>query len=78
VPLWIEQLRQLPFAEVQRQAKECCDMVAHHGDNILYRSKKKGESAKAFNALAKGLACLAFAPGGVNAFGGHWQTNSTK
>jgi hypothetical protein len=53
-------------------------MVAHHGDNILYRSKKKGESAKAFNALAKGLACLAFAPGGVNAFGGHWQTNSTK
>jgi hypothetical protein len=72
VPLWIEELRGLPFEELQRRAKACAEVVAHKGDVILFKGKK-GESAEAFNRLTEGLACLAFAPGGVKAFGMHWQ-----
>lgn len=46
-------------------ARECADVVAAHGDDILYRSARRGDTAVAFNALAKGLAVLAFSPGGV-------------
>jgi len=34
---------------------------------------KRGESAAAFNALAKGLACAAFQPGGVKFLGDRWE-----
>lgn len=51
------------------------DMIASHGDNILFRSKKSGETAKAFNALAEALAFLSFAPGGVKLFGCHWESH---
>jgi hypothetical protein len=37
----------------------------------LYRVP--GESAKAFNALARGIAALSFAPGGVTTFGMHFE-----
>jgi hypothetical protein len=74
VPLWIAQLQERgDWDYIQRRAKQCADIVAEKGDVILYRGKKRGESAAAFNALAEGLACLAFAPGGVKAFGMHWQ-----
>jgi nickel-dependent lactate racemase len=73
VPLWIEEVKRLPWCEVERCARATAQIVAEKGDIILYRSKKRGESAAAFNALAKGLACLALAPGGVKVFGRHWQ-----
>jgi hypothetical protein len=73
VPLWIEQLRRLPLADILARARELAQVIAEHGDVILYRGKKTGESAKAFNALAEGIACLAFAPGGVRAFGMHFE-----
>ena len=31
------------------------------------------ETAAAFNALAEGLACLAFSPGGVTFYGLHFE-----
>ncbi len=73
VPLWIERLRGRPWEHIQQRAKVCSDTVAHRGDVILYRGKKRGESAEAFNALAEGIACLSFAPGGVKVFGQHWE-----
>lgn len=73
VPLWIEELRQLPAEEIIRRRRLCVDAIAHKGDLILYRSRKKGESAAAFNRLAEGLACLAFAPGGVTFLGMHFK-----
>ena len=73
VPLWIERLRRCQWEYIQERAKACADFVAEHGDNLLFRSKKKGDSALAFNHLAEGLACLSFAPGGVKIFGGHWE-----
>jgi len=73
VPLWIEQLRSRDWAYIEQRAKVCSQEIAEHGDNILYRSRKKGETATAFNRLAEGVACLAFAPGGVTIFGQHFE-----
>jgi len=73
VPLWVIELRKRPWSEIQAIVHECADVIASKGDVILYRSKKKGESAAAFNALAKGLAALSFAPGGVTFLGDHYE-----
>jgi hypothetical protein len=73
VPLWIEQLRPLTWKQRQQRAAVCAQHVAEHGDLILYRSKKAGETAEAFNRLAEGVACLAFALGGVTCFGSHYE-----
>lgn len=69
VPIWICKFRKLPWSEVQRIAAESAETVAFKGDVILHRSTVKGETAKAFDALARGVATLAFAPGGVTLFG---------
>ena len=73
VPLWIEEFRHLSFDEIQKISNDSAQIVAEKGDVIQFKSTKKGESAAAFNALARGIACLAFAPGGVTTFGSHWE-----
>lgn len=73
VPIWIEDLKGKSWDHIQSRAAVCSQEVASHGDLILYKSKKQGESAAAFNRLAEGIACLAFAPGGVTAFGMHFE-----
>lgn len=73
VPLWIEELRQRSWDDLCVIARESAQVIAEKGDIIMFRSPKKGESGKAFNALARGLACLAFAPGGVKFLGLHWE-----
>jgi hypothetical protein len=75
VPLWIEKLRPLTAEQRIARASGLSDIIAAHGDIILYRGGKKGESAEAFNALAEGLAIGAFQPGGVTAFGQHFCVN---
>lgn len=76
VPLWIERLRDLPTEQRIARARACAQVVAEHGDHVLYRSKRAGETAAAFNALAEGLACLAFQPGGVEFAGQHFIASS--
>ena len=73
VPLWIDRLSRLPWSDVMARARECGDVVAQKGDVLQFRSKKKGETARSFNALAEGLACLSFAQGGVRFNGAHWE-----
>lgn len=75
VPLWIAQIQKEGWSweKILEVASRCGQTVASEGDNILYRSKKKGGTAKAFNDLALGMACLAFVPGGVTAFGMHFE-----
>lgn len=46
--------------------------LCEKGDLILFRSDKKGESAKAFNALAEALSYLTLVPGGVRFLGWSW------
>ena len=73
VPLWIMRFKQQPWSYVEQRAHECAQIIAEKGDIIMFRSKVKGETAKAFNALAEGIACLSFAPGGVTTFGLHFE-----
>lgn len=75
VPLYIMQWRKagLSVEQIVEVGRGLGQVIAEHGDNILYRSKKLGETASAFNALAKGVAALAFAPGGVSVFGLHFE-----
>jgi hypothetical protein len=68
VPLWIERVRSLSVEERLSRARICGQVVAEKGDILQFRSKKKGETAEAFNRLAEGLACAAFVPGGVRFF----------
>lgn len=65
VPLWIERVRGYSEDRRLERARECAQVIAEKGDIIQFKSKKKGETANAFNALAEGLACAAFQPGGV-------------
>lgn len=71
VPLHIFELQRLPWEVVERIAKECGQTVAEKGDVIQFY--EKGKTGPAFNALARGLACLAFAPGGVRYNGARWK-----
>jgi hypothetical protein len=73
VPLHVMELQRLSWAEVSASAKACGDIIAEKGDVLQFRGKKRGESAKAFNALARGLAALSFAPGGVTFLGDHYE-----
>lgn len=49
------------------------DILGSRGDQLLYRSKKKGETAEMFNGLADALAVMAFVPGGVKFLGMHFE-----
>jgi len=73
VPMWIETLKRRPFDDVMRRAAAAGQVIAERGDVILYKSKKKGQTAAAFNSLAEGIACLAFARGGVRFLGLHFE-----
>jgi hypothetical protein len=69
VPLFI-----LEFLDGRRQLSfprpDLSQTIAQYGDQILYRGP---HTAMAVNALCEGLASLAFCPGGVTAFGLHFE-----
>jgi hypothetical protein len=73
VPLHIESFKETSWDLIEERAKACGQIIAEKGDVILCRSKKKGETAKAFNALAEGIAALAFCPGGITIFDLHFE-----
>lgn len=73
VPLWIEELKSRDWDYLLERARICSQEVSEHGDNLLFRSKKKGETAVAFNRFAEGLAILSMVPGGVSIFGLHFE-----
>ena len=73
VPLWIDRMRTMTDAQRCAVAQRCATTVASSGDTVLFRSTQRGGSASAFNALAEGLAALAFSPGGVRFAGLHFE-----
>lgn len=73
VPLWIEDLRKLTADQRVALGHELAQVVAYKGDILQFGSKKKGQVAEVFNATARGLAALAFQPGGVTWCGIHWE-----
>lgn len=77
VPLWCAEVE--PWDEAYRAERRaaCSLVIASQGDNILFKGKKPGQSADAFNRLAEGIALLALAPGGVKLFGLHFEATET-
>ena len=69
VPMWIHELKSIPCSELQGMASECADVIASKGDVLQFGGGKNGDAARAFNALAKGLAIGAFSPGGIQFMG---------
>lgn len=73
VPLWVDRLRKQSLQSLIARAPEVAQVIAEHGDVVQFRSKKKGETANAFNRLAEGIAILSFVPGGVKFLGDHYE-----
>ena len=74
VPGWKVLVEKTSYQDALARAHEISRHVAVKGDIILYKSKKEGDSAAAFNALAEGIAILALmAEGGVSIFGEKWD-----
>jgi hypothetical protein len=61
--------------DIQR-VKAYGDIIAEHGDDLLYKSKKPGETARYFNQLADAVSVLAFQPGGITVFGQHYEAKN--
>lgn len=40
---------------------------------VLFRGPKKGDTARAFNELARCISIMAFCPGGITVFGRRWE-----
>lgn len=76
VPLWIEQFRKLPEEEWQRMLDEINKDFSAKMEYVIHR--KEGETAQAFNDLARAIALLSFCPGGVTCFGQHWETRRVE
>lgn len=76
VPLFIAKWRERTERERLDRGRACADVIGEHGDVIMFRGKKKGDTANAFNALAEALAILSFQPGGVKFLGLHFETKA--
>lgn len=75
VPLHMTQLASRSPEELIRIAAGSATIVGSHGDVLQFRSTKRGQTAKAFNALARGLAAGALVAWGGATFAGlHWCT----
>lgn len=58
-----------PSQQDYEAARSFASELGEHGDILLYRGKKQGETAALFNKLARATAVLSFCPGGVKIFG---------
>ena len=88
VPLWIAEVATWGPGQRRWRAQHCARIVGTFGASVQYHGAKahrtrhlEGGStlvgnpgpAGVFSALAEGLALAAYQPGGVTAFGTHWQ-----
>lgn len=77
VPLRIADLMRQELSVLLRR-KRCASLskgLGEHGDRVLFRSKRPGETAQSFGQLAEALATLAFMPGGVTFLGDHYEAH---
>lgn len=76
--LWIARLRELDDATFQATFREWTNEAwaeanGVFSEDVLILCRKKGDTARAFNALAKMVAALSFVPGGVTVFNTHYE-----
>lgn len=65
-----------PLERDWQEARAFADTLATQGDNLLYKSKKKGETAALMTQLIRVLAVMAYVPGGVTAWGLHFDAGT--
>lgn len=75
VPLWVERLINVPFDYLLGRSSELSNVIASQGDILQFRSEKRGETAKVFNAFAEAVAICSFVPGGIKIFGIKFEYN---
>ncbi len=79
VPMWIDKMRFWRWDYRQQVAALCQEVISHHQgiaaicDTEARGTARKGDLALCFNAMAQGLALLAFCPGGIVFAGHHWE-----
>lgn len=71
VPMHVEEVRDWPATARAAAGRELGQVVAEKGDALMFGGRK-GEAARVFNALARGLALVSCQPGGVTFRGLHW------
>jgi phosphopantothenate synthetase len=81
VPLRIMELRGMDPAEHARMIAlwtnhEYVEREGVFSEDVLFRNRRDGSTARAFNQLGRTLAALAFSPGGISAFGQHWEATA--
>jgi hypothetical protein len=80
VPLWIAELLALDDEDrefkVEAWRRAALMPIAERGDLLMFGAgqsrSERGQTGQTFNHLARGLAALAFHPGGVRFAGRHW------
>ncbi len=79
VTLRIAELRRLDRADVWSllvvRRDEWVDLIASKSDILMFGGGKPGEVAKVHTALVEALAHMAFAPGGVEFLGLHFEVD---
>lgn len=81
VPMWIEMMRPWHADRRVHKGRELVEVIAYEQavaamcDPEARGTAKRGEKGRAFNAVAQGLACLAFCPGGIVFAGHHWEVH---
>lgn len=72
VPVHVAATRGLDYDARRRYLPHGWQAVMGQLDAVQWCGKRAGVSARAFDTLARGLAVLAYEPGGVGLFGLHW------
>ena len=84
VPIWIDKMRFWRWEYRQQVAALCQEVISHHQgiaaicDTEARGTARKGDLALCFNAMAQGLALLAFCPGGIVFAGHHWEAQTPE
>jgi hypothetical protein len=74
VPLRIWEMRDWSERRRIEETRGVADVIGCEGDLLMFGGKR-GETARVFNALAKGVAAAAYQPGGITFLGVHWCVN---
>jgi hypothetical protein len=78
VPFRMLELRQWggPTEHDWQEARDFAEILACEGDRLLFKGHKKGDTARMMRGLIRAIAVMAFVPGGVTAWGLHFDAGT--
>ena len=78
VPIRMIELRDQggPLDRDWDEARSFASVLACEGDGLLFKGHKKGDTARIMRGLIRALAVMAFVPGGVTAWGLHFDAGT--